>query len=310
MTISAHATRFAGLPVRDYSPGRGLGSPARAAYCLRVPYDSEDSFDELFESLVGSPGANELTALVIGTWAGEMVDEPSTAVVEKLVAAKDRLPHLKGIFLGDITFEEYEISWIEQGDVSPLLNAFPRLEHFQVRGGQSLSLGQIDHANLKSLVIEAGGLPAAVVRQVGAAQLPALEHLEPWLGTDNYGGDATVDDLRPILSGRPFPKLRSLGLRDCEKADEVAAAVALAPVMQQTKGLDLSLGTLGDAGAEALLASPAVARLERLDIHHHYVSKELCDRLAALGIEVDASDRKKPDDWGDGEPHRYVAVSE
>jgi hypothetical protein len=307
--IGEHATRFAGLPIRDFSPSRGLANAARVAYRIRVDYDSEEKFDELFAALVDAPGASELAAIVIGAWSSEMYDSTTAVLVEALVAARDKLLSPKGLFLGDITYEENEISWIKQSDVSPLLSAYPHLEYFQVRGGDGLSLGKLDHANLRSLVVETGGLPASVVRQVAAAKLPALEHLELWLGTDEYGGDATVDDLRPILSGRLFPKLRYLGLRDCQKADEVAAAVALAPVLQQIKVLDLSLGTLGDMGAEALLASPAVARLEKLDIHYHFVSKELTDRLSALGIELDASDRQKPDKWDD-EEHRYVAVSE
>jgi hypothetical protein len=310
VTISAHATRFAGLPIRDYSPGRGLANPARAAYRIRVEYDSEESFEDLFNALVDAPGASELAAIVIGAYSNEMYDDTTAVLVSALVAARDKLPGLKGVFLGDITYEENEISWIKQSDVSPLLKAYPKLEYLQVRGGDGLSLGKLDHAHLKSLVVETGGLPASVVREVGAAKLPALEHLELWLGEDQYGGDAKVDDLRPILSARLFPKLRYLGLRDGAIADDIACAVALAPVLAQVKVLDLSLGNLSDKGAEALLASPAVARLEKLDIHHHYVSKELTDRLAALGIDLEAGDRKKPDDWGDGELHRYIAVAE
>ncbi len=45
--------------------------------------------------------------------------------------------------------------------------------------------------SLVALTIESGGLPAAVVREVASAHLPALEHLELWLGEENYGGDAT-----------------------------------------------------------------------------------------------------------------------
>jgi hypothetical protein len=310
VTISAHATRFAGLPIRDYTPGRGLANPTRVAYRLRHEYDSEEPFDDQLSAFLNDPAAEQVPAVVIGMWGEEMYELKSTHLIDALVAARDRLPNLRGIFLGDIIAEENEISWIQQTDVSPLLKAYPRLEYFQVRGGQGLSLGKLDHAHLKSLVVEAGGLPASVVREVGAANLPALEHLELWLGEENYGGDAKVSDLRPILSGGLFPKLHSLGLRDSMIEDDIAAAVALAPVLQQIKVLDLSLGNLSDKGAEALLASPAVARLDKLDIHHHYVSKELTDRLAALGIELDASDRKKPDDWGDGELHRYIAVAE
>jgi hypothetical protein len=109
------------------------------------------------------------------------------------VAARDHLPNLTAIFLGDIIIEENEISWINQSDVSPLFTAYPALEHFRVRGGNGLIVGSIRHERLKSLIIESGGLPAQVVRDVAAATLPALEHLELWLGTEEYGGDAPID---------------------------------------------------------------------------------------------------------------------
>ena len=81
--------------------------------------------------------------------------------------------------------------------------------------------------------------------------------------------------------------------------------VAQAPVVEKIRVLDLSMGTLGDEGAAALLASPAVARLEKLDIHHHYCSPEMVERLKGLGIAVDAGDPQDESEYG-----RYVAVGE
>ena len=120
---------------------------------------------------------------------------------------------------------------------------------------------------------------------------------------------STVEDLGPILLDR-FPVLRRLALRNAEGADAIAGAVANAPVTARIEVLDLSMGDLGDEGARALAASPGVAGLKTLDIHHHFVSDEAIALLRELGIEVDASDRREPDDWGGGEMHRYTAVSE
>jgi hypothetical protein len=147
-----------------------------------------------------------------------------------------------------------------------------------------------------------------VVREIGAADLPALEHLEVWFGTENYGGDSGPDDVARILDGSRFPKLKSLALRNCEWADQLAGAVARAPILDRIQRLDLSLGTLGDAGVEALVASPAVRRLQHLDIHHHFVSDAGVAKLKALGISVNADDRPAPD--RNDPDYRYVAVSE
>src|SRR5262249_41027511 len=139
---------------------------------------------------------------------------------------------------------------------------------------------------------------------------PALEHLELWLGTANYGADTTPDDLAGILAGTRLPSLVRLGLRNSEIADDVAVAAARSPLLGRLRGLDLSLGTLGDRGAEALLAGPHLARLEKLDLHHHYVSPDVVARLEALGIEIDAGDAHEPEDPDDPESDRYVAHSE
>ena len=162
---------------------------------------------------------------------------------------------------------------------------------------------------LRELVVQAGGLPRGVVHEVGSADLPALEHLELWLGTPEYEGDATVEDLAPLLGGERFPRLRYLGLRNSMITDDIAAVVALAPVTARLDVLDLSMGTLGDAGAQALLNAPGVRKLKKLDVEHHYCSPEVVERLKGLGIEVNADDPQEADEW-DGQPHRYVQVSE
>jgi len=264
-----------------------------------------------FAAFLDDPSSNRVSGIVIGDWGvlSSATDETSAPVVEALVAARDRLPNLRAIFFGDIIGEECEISWIRQSDVSPLFMAYPQLEHFCVRGADGLSLGTLKHDSLKSLIIQSGGLGVNVVREVTAAEMPELEHLELWLGTDEYGGNARVADLAPIFDGGLFPKLKYLGLRDSQIADEIARAVATAPVVERIRVLDLSLGTLTDEGAAALLASPAIARLEKLDVHHHFCSEEMTAKLQSLGVEVDASEREKPDVYGD-EVWRYVAVGE
>ncbi len=308
MTINEHATDFAGLPVADWEPEASLADPEGTAYRITLSYDEEEKGAQWTDKLarfLEDPAVGRVKALVVGTWGEVATGDSSARVVEALVAARDQLPHLRAIFLGDITVEESEISWIQQSDVSPVFGAFPDLEHFRVRGGNGLALGAPRHDHLKSLIVESGGLDRSIVQQVCAAQLPALEHLELWLGDENYGATTRVEDLAPILSGTLFPNLRYLGLRDSEITDEIAAALAQSPILERIRVLDLSLGTLGDEGAAALLANPALRRLEKLDLHHHYCSDEVMAQLQALGIDVDLSDEQDEDD---GE--RYVAVSE
>jgi hypothetical protein len=335
--IAEHLTQFAGRPVVEWQPDTPLANPDGTLYRLSLGFEEVNdpspgliarltslfsrsparhaerrsfSWSDKLAQFLEAPMAARVPGIVVGAWGPMYQGEPDLIdCVRALAAARDRLPGVKALFIGDVLSEECEISWIEQCDLSLLFAAYPDLEHLGVRGSNGLSLGKLALPRLQTLVLESGGLPGQVVREVAAASLPELTHLELWLGTDNYGGDSTLEDLAPILTGERLPKLCYLGLRDSENADQVAAAIARSPLLERIRVLDLSLGTLGDEGAAALLESPAVARLEKLDIHHHYCSEEMVAKLQQLGIEVDASDTQKPDRHG-RELHHYVAVSE
>jgi hypothetical protein len=305
--LSEHARKWLGYPVELFNSEKPPKDYAGTIYRLAAEWEDDESLVDRFATFLENPASAETPAIIFGAF-GEH-DSTSAPVVEALVAARQRLPKLRGVFLGDILSEENEISWIQQGDVSPLFLAYPELEHFRVRGNTGLTLGRLEHQKLKSIIVETGGLSMAVVTDVIASRLPSLEHLELWLGEENYGWDGTVADLQPLLDGGLFPKLKYLGLRDSEIADEIAAAIADAPVLDRLETLDLSMGTLSDEGAKALLASPRIKSLRKLDLHYHFISEEVSARFRSLGIEVDVSDVQEADKY-DGESHRYVAVSE
>jgi hypothetical protein len=289
VTFYGDSSHFWGLPVQDWEPGQALKDPATHAFRIRMSWNEGDTrWTDKFAAFLDDPASQFAAGLVVGWWGTRSERGDSAPIVEAIVSAHARLPHLTALFLGDIASEENEISWILQSDVSPFFDAYPSLEHFQVRGGNGLSFGALRHDQLKSLTVETGGLPAEVVRQIAAADLPALEYLELWLGTTDYVDCATVDDLRPILCGERLPKLSYLGLCDSEIADEIALALEDAPIVGRLQTLDLSLGTLSDEGAQALLRAPLVRHLKKLDIHHHFCSPEMVFRLT--GQMPDAED--------------------
>ena len=309
--INELTTTFHGLEVEDFDPDAGIQDPRRA-YRIRIDWDMKEAditFEQVFTKLRWHPLAGEITALIIGDWGGAAEGADLDTVINCLIAAKHQLGKLKALFIGEMVSEECEISWIHLGDLEPLWKAYPNLDELRVRGTEELSLGQLRLPRLRRLTLETGGLPLRILQEVCRADLPALEHLELWLGDDGYGWDGSVADLRPILSGLLFPKLKYLGLRNSCVADEVAREVANAPILGRIETLDLSLGTLGDEGVGALAASPLAGKLKTLDIHFHYASDAALARLRALGIHVDDSDKREPDEWN-GEKHRYVSVSE
>jgi hypothetical protein len=293
---------FAGLPVVRWDEGNP-DDPSAVAWSLSSDYGSQ-KIPSVVEELFGRTGPGGPTALIIQDWGDP---QASPFPLEVLTADPGRFRNLRALFLGEMTGDQCEISWIKQDDITPLLTAFPELTHLWVRGADGLGLTPVRHENLRQLVLQSGGLPASVVRAVAACDLPALEHLELWLGVDEYGGDAVADDLAPILSGRSLPSLKSLGLRNAEIADEIAAAVAAAPVVARLNVLDLSMGALSDTGAEALLTGQPLTHLLRLDLSHHFMSPELAQRFVEElpTVVVDVSEEQQEEEWG-----RYTAVSE
>lgn len=313
MAISDQLQELYGLPAFDFPEGQpdtALPAPASVAWRVAVDaYESDEDWAAAFARFGEAVDLGEVRALIVGAWSDVYESQPDE-VIAALRAASGRLPRLRALFVGDITFDQCEISWIQQGDMGPLLEAFPGLHEFGVRGGQGLGFPAVRHERLRTLTVETGGLDVAVVRAVGASDLPALERLDLWLGTTWYGANAEVADLAPILDGARLPRLRYLALRNSTLQDEIAAALAGAPVVAGLETLDLSMGTLGDEGVEALLSGQPLTHLKKLDLHHHYVEEPMRERLlatlGAAGVEIDLSDAQ----GGTTREDRYTAVSE
>ena len=272
---------------------------AAVAYRLREDYEDETSLNDRLDRLVQQPNAGQIRSLIIGAWSGVCEGDDASEVIKKLVAVAPKLTGLRSLFIGELTYEECEISWIKQGDVGLLLKAYPQLEEFRVRGGENLSISRVSHPKLKSLAIETGGLPRSVLRELFLCELPELNHLELLLGEENYGFDGSVQDLQPLLSGRIFPKLKYLGLMNSAISDEIAALVVNSPIINRIDALDLSLGNLTDEGVRSLHHLANVRTLQRLDISHHYASPTAIEELRqVLSCELIAQDEQDPNnEW-------------
>lgn len=305
MTISEKSSTFHGKKIADYVVGKpASASPTTTAYRLALEYDAEQSMSGLLLDFLASTDKSKLEALVIGAW-NEPHDDGPREVLDELIRLAPQLPSLKALFVGDITYEECEISWIIQSEYASLLNAYPQLEELRIRGSTNLELPAFTHHKLRSFAIECGGLPQSVLSALARSSMPALEHLELWVGTDHYGFDGSLATVRETVNALRTPRLRYLGLRDAEIADEIAGWLAGEAWVASLDTLDLSLGTLSDVGANALLASPHLRGLRKLDLSHHYISEPLQAKLRAAipGVVLD-------DHQEGGEDDRYVAVGE
>lgn len=276
---------------------------------LSIGYDEFEDGQRIgteIEKLGNSSESASLTSLIIGDW-GQAYENSSEEVVEALVKNSASFPALRKLFIGEMGYEECEISWITQSDLSPLLTAFPELQSLTIQGGNDLSLKDLKHDKLEELIIISGGLGKGVLGNIASSQLPNLRKLELYLGVDDYGFDGSLADILPLIEPGKFPKLTYLGLKNSEIQDEIATAVANAPILEQLDTLDLSLGTLSDTGAEALLSSDRIKGLKALNLSHHYMSDEMINRWKNSGLPVDVSDKKETEDEEDW---RYPSITE
>lgn len=264
--------------------------------------------DQVLTDFFGRAGCEQSRGLVLGmTNHGESID----AMLRVLSEHKEKLASLKGLFISDIISDENEISWIEATDVSQVLKDIPGLEELRLRSAHWFTA--VRHLCLRSLIIESGGMGKECLEGIVSSVFPELEHLELWLGTSEYGAECTIDDLKPLLERDRFPRLRSLGLRNSEIADEIAKAVVDAPVLEQLESLDLSMGTLSNAGGECLMESERIAGLKKLDLHHHFMSDDLMARFEQWGPSqgLDLKVDRDNADFEEGEDgYRFVAVGE
>ncbi|MBX3074799.1 STM4015 family protein [Candidatus Obscuribacterales bacterium] len=314
MTINEHLIQFCGKPVVDFDTNKKIMDPQGEAIRISLNYSEyEDDglyWEDKLDRLLADPLVEHLESLVIGPWE-DVGSQDTEFIVELLVKYKDKLCGLRQMFFGDVIMEESECSWLDHGDISELWSAFPKLTHFAIRGAGGLTIGDGlgQCKDLRSFVLQCSGLPADVPSDL-ATKLPELEHLEIWLGEENYGAEYTIDSIDRLINGDYFPKLRYLGLKNAEKADEIAELIARSKVVSKLRVLDLSMGTLSDAGGEALLKCPHLKNLDYLDLHYHFMSDDMIKKFLSLGIKVNLDDKQEGDREEDGTIWRFIAVSE
>ncbi|MCF2525686.1 leucine-rich repeat domain-containing protein [Yinghuangia soli] len=300
MSFVDHLEEFADRPVVPVPLPSELWPVPEGPHAWRVeaPYEGDFSWAEMFARLLGHVDPAGIEALVVGDW-GVSEGVESGDVVAALVEAADRLTGLRALFLGDLIYEECELAWIEHDDIGALLTAYPRLEELVVRGS-GVTFAPTRHEHLRSFTVEACDLRATLIEALGAGSYPALEVLDLWIGAAYLPASTEA-----LFDGTSVPALRHLGLLNCAAADTVAAQLSTAPLVAQLRSLDLSMGTLGDEGAEALLLGQPLTHL-KLRANHHFVSEELVERLTAATDVCNFADRQKESHSGG----RYIEVSE
>lgn len=303
--------QWLGLALKASANPKVLKLEWRYGYVMKARVAHEYDFAgpgslDLLKKVLSKPAGQFIQALVLGVNEGaEDGDVSFDAYIEEIVNSAPG-PGLKQLVIGDFESEECEISWSTVGNCEPLFSALPDLQSLRLHGGR-IELGNLTHAKLKHLTIETGGLSAEAVRSVAAARLPALESLEVWFGADDYGAEGNISMLAPLFEGQGFPALKQLGLMNCEFENEIAGAIVKAPVLKQLETLDLSMGTMTDEGADALINnSSALQHLKELNVEDNFISPAKQEQLRqSFGDKIKIGTQDEYDD-----EYLYVSVGE
>lgn len=224
-------------------------------------------------------------------------DEPDYGIALDVVAGA-RLPFLRSL---RVEPDEVTRSWTSL-TTSDLGTLFPQVEVLELGAG-AISLGSVDLPHVRRFALRTTGLERETFAAIAGARWPTLEQLELWFGTTERGGDEFEEpELADFLRLERAPVLTDLALRNAEFTDALIEVLARSPALPRLRSLDLSLGTLTDAGASALLRhAPAFAHLTTLDLTENCLSVEAVRDVSARLPNVVALDQKSD---------RYVSVSE
>lgn len=275
--------------------------------------EAEVSLAEILDLVLRHPSGRFLTEISFG-----FNNDPNDNDLQDLIdlLAKRAPSTIRKLHFGDFKFagggavgmggDDTEMSWYSVGNLAKVWKAVPGLRKLIVQGG-SFQLGKIELPNLAHAEFRTGGLPKGHARAIATAATPNLEYLDIWYGDDNYGGDATVKDVEPLLGRTDLPKLRHLGLMNSEFADKLPEALVKSKLLPQLRELDLSLGCMTDEGARVIAEHKAAFQhLEKLNLSLNYISKAGLAALKGVAKSVDTSKQRADED----PEYRHPAVGE
>jgi uncharacterized protein (TIGR02996 family) len=199
-----------------------------------------------------------------------------------------------------------QISWHHTGNLSKLWKGVPNLRVLEIETGD-FNVGKREAPALERGVFITGGLGKACAKGIATATMPKIKHLEIYYGVDEYGGDSTIKEVKPLLDRTDLKDLRYLGIKNSTFANDIAGALDGAKVLKGIKTLDLSYSTMTDEGANALAAAKSsLAHLDVLDLTHNYLSKAGVKTVQGICKKVITAQQQESDD---GE-YYYVGIAE
>jgi hypothetical protein len=264
----------------------------------------------------------ELHAAHDATWLGPLHDRPGDVTWERGLVTRATITAgdyaavlgLPGALLSDLTFVastaalqpavrgiasrglppslatlrfdhgDHALDNVDVGELDALYPVAAHLRELDLAVGH-MSLGAIDLPSLRSFDVWTGGFTRDNMASVTAARWPHLERLALRFGDpdEDCGAECTLEDVAPLLASAHLPALTHLGLGNAAFIDDAIPLLARSPLLPQLVTLDISLGTLTDAGAAALLThADDFSHLAWIDVSDAFIrehARALASRL-------------------------------
>ena len=236
----------------------------------RLPY----TVRELVRELLAHPAARFLRELRIGSLGPDEHDYAD--VIDEIIRGCPST--LRVLSLVDLPPGTAELVFANLADVTPLLEATPLLEELRLAGNHVL-LRSLALPKLRRLAIATSD--EAVLLTLATAGLPALESVQL------SSGDAPMPPaaLAKVLS--PAWRVQQLAMTRTANTDQLVPHILKSALLPELARLDLSGGTLSDAGAGLLLLGQSkLEHLADLDLSGNTLSPTMVKQLDKLCATV------------------------
>jgi uncharacterized protein (TIGR02996 family) len=288
----------------------------RSGFIESVTFNTNEDWMEnevdiagLAKAVLASSAAAGLSAVELGLLRWDYVGKDIPLIID-LIGKSPLGEQIATLRINPLEKDDVDVGMYDPGKLDGISSSMPGLESLTVKGND-FSLGTLNLPKLTKLAVQTCGFTKKHLKSVLEAKLPKLEHLELWFGSENYGAQCKTKDLGPILEGKVFPKVTHLGLMNAEFTDAICSAVGTSKILKRLKVLDLSLGTMSEAGVKAILAdAKSFAHLTQLNVNDNFLSKKDIADLKKAGLPVFSKEQKDVDDSIEGEIYRYVSVAE
>ena len=250
-----------------------LGFVRRASLALDRP--DEDALLDALDEILAHPSLRFLRALEIGPLRVDGEGAPWAPIVERL--AERPWPALQRLSLG----LHHDGAWPALPDPAPLLARAPALGELALAGRLDDGV-TIAHPGLRSLELHLLGIAPSHLAALEAC--PGLEQLTACFAESNLDV-GTIAGLAAALPDR----IRHLGLVAAPFAN--ALCKNLPPELAALETLDLSMGSITDAGAKALARTLTDAHRGRVLVQDNRIGEAGAAALAGLpNVEVGPQD--------------------